>query len=146
MLSSTELIPSSQPQTAPTARPRISGKFFRQGDRTFYLKGTTYGTFAPAPDGSQFPTAERVDGDFALMSARGFNTVRLYTPPRPDMLEAAERWGLQLMIGLPWTQHVAFLDDARLQSDIRREIVAEVRRLHSHPSALLFALGKVTPP
>ena len=146
MLSSTELIPTSQPRTVPTARPRISGKFFRQGDRTFYLKGTTYGTFAPAPDGSQFPPAERVDGDFALMSARGLNTVRLYTPPRPDMLEAAERWGLQLTIGLPWTQHVAFLDDARLQSDIRREIVAEVRRLHSHPSALLFALGNEIPP
>jgi GT2 family glycosyltransferase len=140
------VVPSRAPERLLHSRPRISGKFFRRGDDTFYLKGVTYGTFAPAPDGSQFPPAERVDGDFALMSARGLNTVRLYTPPRADMLEAAERWGLQLMIGLPWTQHVAFLDDPRLRGEIRRQVVSEVRRLHDHPAALLFALGNEIPP
>jgi len=129
-----------------TDRPRISGKFFRLGEETFYLKGVTYGTFAPAPDGSQFPSAERVQGDFALMSARGLNAVRLYTPPRPEMLDEASRWGLRLMIGLPWTQHVAFLDDAKLAREIRREVVSQVRALHGHPAALLFALGNEIPP
>jgi GT2 family glycosyltransferase len=129
-----------------SGRPVLSGKFFRQGADTFYIKGVTYGTFAPAADGSQFPEPERVDGDFALMSARGFNAVRLYTPPRPDVLEAAERWGLQLMVGLPWTQHVAFLDDAKLTREIRRGVVDEVRRLRDEKSVLLMALGNEIPP
>jgi GT2 family glycosyltransferase len=144
-MSSPDPTPKSLPRN-PAGRPRISGKFFRSGDDTFYIKGVTYGTFAPAPDGSQFPPPERVQGDFALMSARGINAVRLYTPPRADMLDAAEEWGLQLMIGIPWTQHVAFLDDGRLRSEIRRQAVSEVRRLHGHPSALLFALGNEIPP
>jgi len=127
-------------------KPVISGKFFRRGPDTFYAKGVTYGTFAPREDGSQYPTPERVDGDFALMSARGFNAVRLYTPPRPDMLEAAERWGLQLMVGLPWTQHVAFLDDAALTREIRKRVVGEVRRLRDARSVLLMALGNEIPP
>ena len=32
------------------------------------------------------------------------------------------------MVGLPWSQHVAFLDDRRLKRDIRREIAAAGRR------------------
>jgi GT2 family glycosyltransferase/sugar lactone lactonase YvrE len=50
------------------------------------------------------------------------------------------------MIGLPWSQHVAFLDDARLMRDIRREVAAHVRMLGSHPAALLFAVGNEIPP
>ena len=50
------------------------------------------------------------------------------------------------MIGLPWSQHVAFLDDARLTRDIRREVTAHVRMLGSHPAALLFAVGNEIPP
>ena len=145
-------LPLRSPAEAPSPtasvadRPRISGKFFRLRDETFYLKGVTYGTFAPAPDGTQFPPDERVQGDFALMSARGLNAVRLYTPPRPEMLDEASRWGLRLMIGLPWSQHVAFLDDAKLEREIRRQVVAQVRDLHRHPAALLFALGNEIPP
>jgi GT2 family glycosyltransferase len=131
---------------ASSSKPVISGKFFRQGPETFYIKGVTYGTFAPQADGSQYPDAERVDGDFALMSARGFNAVRLYTPPRPDMLEAAERWDLQLMVGLPWTQHVAFLDDAKLTREIRRQVLGEVERLGGAKAVLLMALGNEIPP
>ncbi|HET7294257.1 MAG TPA: glycosyltransferase [Vicinamibacteria bacterium] len=124
----------------------ISGKFFRSGQETFYLKGVTYGTFAPRSDGSQFPSSERVAGDFALMSARGINAVRLYTPPREDMLEAAERWDLGLMVGLPWTQHVAFLDDAKLTREIRKQVIDEVRRLRDEKAVLLMALGNEIPP
>ena len=141
-----KLPPSRADAGSCTERPRISGKFFRLGEDAFFVKGVTYGTFAPAADGTQFPPPERVQGDFALMSARGLNAVRLYTAPRPEMLDEASRWGLRLMIGLPWTQHVAFLDDAALSREIRRQIVAKVLELHRHPAALLFALGNEIPP
>ena len=45
------------------------------------------------------------------MAGFGINTVRVYTPPRRELLDEAARHGLRVMVGLPWSQHVAFLDD-----------------------------------
>ena len=59
------------------------------------------------------------------MARLGINTVRTYTPPRIDLLDEAARCGLRVMVGLPWSQHVAFLDDRRLKQSIRRETVAQ---------------------
>ena len=50
------------------------------------------------------------------------------------------------MIGLPWSQHVAFLSDRDLARRIRRETVEHVRTLGAHPAALLFAVGNEIPP
>lgn len=80
-----------------------------------------------------------------MMAEFGINTVRLYTPPPLTLLDEAARHGLRVMIGLPWSQHVAFLDDRSLCRDIRREVGAQVRRLGSHPAVLLFALGNEVP-
>ena len=125
---------------------RVRGKFLEVGGRRCLVKGVTYGTFAPEASGRQYPPAARVQADFAAMAAAGVNTVRTYTPPADDVLDAAAAHGLRLMIGLPWMQHVAFLDDAALTRRIRRDLAAEVRRLAAHPAALLFALGNEIPP
>ncbi len=58
------------------------------------------------------------------MAELGINTVRVYTPPRRDLLDEAARHGLRVMVGLPWSQHVAFLDDRKLDAQIQRELVA----------------------
>ena len=50
------------------------------------------------------------------------------------------------MIGLPWSQHIAFLNDRQLERGIRREAAAHVRALCNHPAALMFALGNEIPP
>ena len=68
------------------------------------------------------------------MAALGINTVRLYTPPRLDLLDEAGRHGLRVMVGLPWSQHVAFLDDRATNRTIRTQIVATVRELGIHPA------------
>ncbi|MBP7777612.1 MAG: glycosyltransferase [Acidobacteria bacterium] len=125
---------------------RVSGKFLEVGGRRFLVKGVTYGTFAPETSGRQYPSPARVQDDFAAMAAAGVNTVRTYTPPPDDVLDAAERHGLRLMIGLPWTQHVAFLDEAALARRVRREVAAAVARLAGHPATLLFAVGNEIPP
>ena len=110
------------------------------------FRGVTYGTFAPDAQGYQFPSPSRVSEDFRLMASLGINTVRTYTPPRPDLLDEAARRGLRVMIGLPWSQHVAFLDDRTLKRAIRRETTAKVRELGTHPAVLMFALGNEIPP
>ncbi len=135
-------------ETRPAAAARIvtDGKFLRAGDERFFVKGVTYGTFAPDADGYQFPSLQQVTADFCQMASLGVNTVRTYTPPRRDMLDAAAREGLRVMVGLPWSQHVAFLDDGALKRTIRREISAKVAELGDHPAVLTFALGNEIPP
>jgi GT2 family glycosyltransferase/sugar lactone lactonase YvrE len=143
----------TQHQTAPASAAGVvtDGKFLRlaadgaPGQR-FLVKGVTYGTFAPDADGYQFPPPRQVADDFRQMAAMGINTVRLYTPPRRDLLDEAARHGLRVMVGLPWSQHVAFLDDRSLRKNIERDILTHVRALGNHPAVLMFALGNEVPP
>jgi GT2 family glycosyltransferase/DNA-binding beta-propeller fold protein YncE len=122
------------------------GKFLLAGGERFLVKGVTYGTFAPDAHGYQFPPPAQVAKDFRDMAALGINTVRTYTPPRIELLDEAARCGLRVMVGLPWSQHVAFLDDRRLKQEIRRETVARVREIGQHPAVGLIALGNEIPP
>ena len=71
--------------------------------------------------------------------------MRVYTVPSRALLDEAARHGLRAMVGIPWAQHVAFLDDHGLCKDIRRNVVATVRQLADHPGVLLFALGNEIP-
>lgn len=125
--------------------PRAAGKFLQFGSRRFLIKGVAYGTFAPDADGYQFPPIARVAEDFGRMARSGINTVRTYTAPRPDFLDAAAEHGLHVVAGVPWAQHVAFLDDRRLARAVRRDIVRNVRALARHPATLLAAVGNEIP-
>jgi len=135
---------STQPASA--ARIATDGKFLRAGDERFLVKGVTYGTFAPDAEGYQFPPLPQIAVDFRQMAELGINTVRTYTAPRRELLDAAAAEGLRVMVGLPWSQHVAFLDDRSLKRTIRREITAKVAELGDHPAVLTFALGNEIPP
>jgi GT2 family glycosyltransferase len=115
-------------------------------DERFLIKGVTYGTFAPDADGYQFPAPPQIAEDFRLMADLGLNTVRTYTAPRRELLDQAAECGLRVLVGLPWSQHVAFLDDRALRRAIRRELASKVAELGSHPGVLAFALGNEIPP
>jgi O-antigen biosynthesis protein len=124
----------------------VDGKFFEIGGRRFLVKGVAYGTFAPDPAGAQFPDALRLTADFSAIAAAGFNTVRTYTVPSTAILDAASREGLRVMVGMPWPQHTAFLDDPQLMRRIRRDARATVRELAAHPAVLMFAVGNEISP
>ena len=128
------------------SRVVADGKLLRAGRHRFLIKGVTYGTFAPDADGYQFPHLPQITEDFRLMAGLGINTVRLYTVPRRDLLDAAARHGLRVMIGIPWSQHVAFLDDRSLRRDVTRNVVSTIKQLADHPAALMFAVGNEIPP
>ena len=132
----------------PVSLDRIAadGKFLRVGDERYLVKGVTYGTFAPDDHGHQFPSPSQVAEDFRMMAELGINTVRTYTAPRRDLLDEAARSGLRVMVGLPWSQHVAFLDNRSLKREIRRELAGRVAELGDHPAVLAFALGNEIPP
>ena len=113
------------------------------GQKT-YVKGATYGTFAPGPDGEQFPPRSTVQRDLRAMASHGFNALRTYTPPPEWLLDEAAEQGLSVMVGIPWAQHVTFLDQ-RMGREIERDVRRTVERYAGHPGILCYALGNEIP-
>jgi glycosyltransferase involved in cell wall biosynthesis len=140
--------PKAQPDAAVprSAEIRVDGKFFRAGSEKLFIKGVTYGPFGPGSHGAQFPELEIVERDFALMVTAGINTVRVFTVPPVWLLDAAARHGLRMLVGLPWSQHVAFLDDAAVQAGIRDAIAAGVRACARHKAVFAYLVGNEIPP
>jgi len=125
---------------------RVEGKFFFVGDAKFFVKGATYGPFGPRPHGAQFPERDVVARDFAMMRAAGINTVRIFTVPPLWLLDMAAEAGLRVLVGVPWAQHVTFLDDARMEREILRGMVDAVRGLNRHPAIFAYLVGNEIPP
>ncbi|NUQ10859.1 MAG: glycosyltransferase [Gemmatimonadaceae bacterium] len=125
-------------------RPEVRGKFLFVGDEKFVVRGVTYGPFRPGPDG-EYHTPPQVRADFAAMAAHGFNTVRVYTVPPLWLLDIAREHGLRVMVGLPWEQHVTFLDEPRRARDIERRVREGVRACERHPAVLCYAIGNEIP-
>ncbi|MEJ7843375.1 MAG: glycosyltransferase, partial [Rubrobacter sp.] len=123
----------------------MSGKFLFVGKDKFYVRGVTYGTFRPDADGSHYPEPEAVERDFAQMQANGLNALRAYTVPPRWLLDAARRHGLYVMVGLPWEQHITFLDDERRARSIEDGVRAGVRACAGHPAVLCYVVGSEIP-
>ncbi|MBA3600183.1 MAG: glycosyltransferase, partial [Acidobacteria bacterium] len=143
-----KILPTAAPNprsssAATNARPFVHGKFIFVGDEKLYLRGVTYGTFAP--DGESEYDAEKTKRDFALMAENGINTVRVYTVPPRWLLDLAEENNLRVMVGLPWEQHVAFLDDSNTIHSIEAQFRAGVRACAAHPAVLCFVIGNEIP-
>jgi len=126
-------------------RPVARGKFLYTGEEKFWIKGVTYGTFRPDAQGNEYGTPAMAAQDFAAMAANGVNTVRTYTAPPRWLLDLAQRCGLRVMIGLPWEQHIAFLDEPGRAAAIEQRIRHDVRRCAGHPAVLCYAIGNEIP-
>ncbi|HUB97094.1 MAG TPA: glycosyltransferase [Stellaceae bacterium] len=125
---------------------QVRGKFFFAGDVKFFVKGVTYGPFGPGSHGAQFPERDVVARDFALMRELGANVVRVFTVPPLWLLDAAASEGLRVLVGIPWAEHVTFLDDSALQRDILRTVVEAVRGMGGHRAIFAYLVGNEIPP
>ncbi len=130
---------------AASGRPRVHGKFFQVGRDKLWVRGVTYGTFAPNAGGDLLPEPGVVARDFGAMAARGINAVRVYTRPPRWLLDEAGAHGLRVMVGLDWTQHVAFLESRRRAREIAAEVRAGARDLAGHPALLCYSIGNEVP-
>ena len=138
--------PTSLPDPAGSPGVRAGGKFLYRGEEKAYVRGFTYGTFTPGEGGEEFHDPDRVERDFELMAAHGANAVRTYTVPPRWLLDAAARHGLMVMVGIPWEQHVAFLDDPGRARSIVDRVRTGVRDCAGHPAVLCFVVGNEIPP
>jgi O-antigen biosynthesis protein len=122
------------------------GRFFFNNHEKFFLKGVTYGPFAPSSQGVPFPEAARVETDFTLMRKLGVNCFRTFTPPPDWLLDMAAASGLRVIVGIPWAQHISFLDSPRTKSEVRKTIVGSVEACKRHPATFAYLIGNEIPP
>ena len=123
----------------------MRGKSLFLGDRKLHVRGVTYGTFRPDEETSDYPSVEAVAEDFAGMAANGINAVRTYTVPPRWLLDLAAKHGLYVMVGLPWEEHVTFLDDRSRTRSIEERVREMVRSCAGHPAILCYAIGNEIP-
>src|SRR3989441_1767429 len=127
------------------SRPHVKGKFIFLGDDKFYVRGVTYGPFCPNKDGTEYPHPDVAERDFAQIIGNGMNAIRTYSVPPRWLLDAAQKQGLRVMVGLPWEQHVTFLDNKVLCRAIKERVRAGVRACAGHPAILCYAIGNEIP-
>ena len=137
--------PGSKPSAG--GRPSVRGKFLFVGNEKFYIKGVTYGAFAPREDGSEFHDLAKIERDFVAMAAHGINTVRIpHTVPPVSLLDAAHRQGLRVIVGLSAEQSVGYLAGREKKaSQIQLLVRKNVRACAGHPALLCYVLGNEIP-
>ena len=128
-----------------TAKMNVKGKFLYCGEEKFYIKGVTYGTFSPDDNNCQFPDVATIEKDFTMMAVHGFNCIRTYTIPHLELLNIADSLNLKVMVGLPWEQHITFLDTAKGRRDILRRVKEGVLSCRQHNAILCYTIGNEIP-
>jgi glycosyltransferase involved in cell wall biosynthesis len=137
--------------TLPSDRVRADGKHLAVGERPFLVRGATYGSFLPRSDGAQFPEPAQLAADLDAMCAAGLNTVRTYTPPPFDLVEAAADRGLRLLVGLDYRdwrfeETPGPATRRRVLEAGRRALDEAMDRCAGRPEVLAISVGNEVPP
>ena len=105
-------------------RWRVDGRFLARGAAKAVPRGVTYGPFPPNGRGEPFPEREAAAADFRLMAEAGIDAIRTYIVPPEWLVALAEESGIGILMDVPWSKHLCFLDSGRA----RREARDAVRR------------------
>ncbi|MCL5098333.1 MAG: glycosyltransferase [Candidatus Omnitrophica bacterium] len=127
-------------------RVSADGKFFQLRGQKFYVKGIAYGPVVPNGRGEPFASPGQVARDFEHIRDLGANVVRVYYPPPRWLLDEAVQHELRLLIDIPWSQHVCFLDSASGREDARRAIRQAAQICASHPGVFALSVANEIPP
>lgn len=128
------------------SRVTVDGKFFRLGEGKFFVKGVTYGPFAPDAGGQPFPSPAQVERDFDQVCDLGANVVRVYTVPPRWVLDLAAARGLRLLVDVPWARHECFLDSAASRAAAREAVRTAVTGCAAHPALFAICVANEIPP
>jgi GT2 family glycosyltransferase len=132
---------------AASSRPRIvvDGKFFRLGEKKFYVKGVTYGPFAPDATGVCFAPPEETSLDFRQIVELGANLMRVYQVPPHWFLDLAEQHALKVLVDAPWNKHLCFDSETR-RKEARDAVRSAVSACARHPAVFAFSVANEIPP
>jgi glycosyltransferase involved in cell wall biosynthesis len=133
-------------QEAPSlSRVTVDGKFFRLGEKKFYVKGVAYGPFAPNATGQLFASPEQTAADFAQIRELGANVVRIYQVPSKWFLDLAAAQNLKVLIDIPWNRHLCFLDSTDYRAQAREAVRQAVQACAGHPAVFAFSVANEIP-
>lgn len=142
----------AHPATELSRRERVvvDGMHLACGGIPFRVRGVTYGSFLPRPDGVPFPPAEVCRKDLAAMAEHGLNLVRIYEPPPPELLDLAGEFGLRLLVGLQYDDWRMLPPNGRrgrrrVLDAGQRAVDAAMLRFAGRPEVLAVVVGNEVP-
>jgi O-antigen biosynthesis protein len=124
-----------------TNRVRRDGKFFRLGSDKFYVRGVTYGPFAPNSEGEPLPSRQQSRRDFELMRELGANCLRIYHVPPPWFLDLAQEMGLKIFLDVAWPKNLTFVGDKDVTGQAQEAVRKAAAACGNHPA--IFAISVV---
>jgi GT2 family glycosyltransferase len=124
----------------------VDGKFFRLGQKKFYVKGLAYGPFAPNAAGHCFASPEQTIADLAQIRDAGANLIRVYHVPAKWFLDLAAEHALKVLVDIPWNKHICFLDSRQEQTNAREAVRRSVFACARHPAVFAFSVANEIPP
>src|ERR1051326_489145 len=131
---------SAESVAAPNpGRVSVAGKFFRIGEKRWYLKGLTYGPFAPRAESHFLPPTDVLRTDLRRIRDLGANCIRVYQPPPRSLLDLALEQDLRVFVDVPWDKHRCFFEDWSSQEEARLRVRSVAEELKDHPA--LFAIS-----
>ena len=140
-------MPSESNTNAPlmTERITVRSKFFFEGEKKFFVKGVTYGPFAPDAEGFQFGPREQAAKDLAAIRESGANLVRIYTNPPRWFLDLCLENGARVLLSIAWMEHVEFLNDPKVRASVEKAVIDAVREHKGHHAIFGYLLGNEIP-
>ncbi len=128
------------------SRVTVEGKFFRLGGKKFFPKGVCYGPFCPDAYGFCFPSQEQVERDIELIKELGANVIRIYNIPPRWFVDLIAQRGLKLLIDIPLSTHLCFLDYPKEIEDARANVRKTVQAFTGHPAIFAYSLANEIKP
>ena len=104
-----------------------------------------YGPFPLNHEGQPFPELDVAACDFAQMNAIGINALRVYHVPPPKLLEMADQHNVGVLVGIPWSKHLCFLESSRACQDARTAIRKGVEQCRQSPAVMACSIGNEIP-
>jgi len=138
-----------EPRLSAPPRPllpiRVRAKFFFDGEEKFFLKGATYGPFAPDAEGYFVGTPAQARRDFEMVQALGINLLRLYHVPPVWFLDLCREFRLRVLISIPWAEHVEFLNNRTMRRQVVQTIREAVHKNRGHEAIFGYFVGNEIP-
>ena len=138
-----------EPRLAAPPRPfppiTVRAKFFFDGDEKFFLKGVTYGPFAPDAEGDFVGNPAQARRDLEMMQGIGINLVRLYHVPPTWFLDLCREFRIRALISIPWAEHVEFLNNRAIRRQVVQTIRDAVLKNRGHEAIFGYFVGNEIP-
>jgi O-antigen biosynthesis protein len=131
--------------TPSAARVQVDGKFFRLAGKKYYVRGLTYGPFAPNEQKEMFPSREQTVRDFLQIRELGANLLRVYYVPPRWFLDLAGEHELKVLVDVPWPKHLCFLESEESKKQTRDTVRRSVEACQGHPAVFAYSVVNEIP-